>query len=139
MRLIAKKEPEDPSVGSTTYWSGNSQSRILLYSFCAGSAFSIIVFVVGYYQPNRIEFNHRDLIKIFISFFALKKDMKLQQIYEMERKKRFTSLKSEVEEIPSNLGAKSNQNITRYLKRNGSNEDEKFEDRLCSVLFETNI
>lgn len=42
-QLIAKMEAEDPSVGSITYWSGNSHSRILLYSFWAGSAFSIII------------------------------------------------------------------------------------------------
>lgn len=42
-RLISKHEPQDPSVGSTTYWYGNSQSRILVYSFCEGSPFSIII------------------------------------------------------------------------------------------------
>ncbi|KAG5623188.1 hypothetical protein H5410_008406 [Solanum commersonii] len=43
MQLISKHEPQDPSVGSTTYWSGNSQSRILVYNFCEGSPFSIII------------------------------------------------------------------------------------------------
>lgn len=44
MRLIAREEPEEPSVGSTTYWSGNSHSRMVLYSLLwAGSEFSIVV------------------------------------------------------------------------------------------------
>lgn len=41
--MTAKEEPQDPSVGSITYWSGNSHKRIRVYSFCPDSALSIII------------------------------------------------------------------------------------------------
>lgn len=41
-RFTTKQEPDDPSIGSATYWSGNSHNRIRLYNFRAWSVFSII-------------------------------------------------------------------------------------------------
>lgn len=52
-RLTAREEPEEPSVGSITYCSGNSHSRMRVYSFWTESALSIIIETQAHWkQPS---------------------------------------------------------------------------------------
>lgn len=66
-RLIAKAEPLEPSVGSTTNWSGNSHSRIRVYSFCPDSALSIII----YRKSNSVEKQNLTFSSVCLYFHFL--------------------------------------------------------------------
>lgn len=71
-RLIAKAEPLEPSVGSTTNWSGNSHSRIRVYSFCPDSALSIII----YRKSNSVEKQNLTFSSFSLSLLSLSRAIK---------------------------------------------------------------
>lgn len=110
-RLTAKDEPEEPSVGSITYWSVNSHSRIRVYSFCTESALSIIIESptnckkrTPFIPINNSNYIHNQSLNIQISIYRINRN-------NNSNFKSFKSFKSRL------IGSKRNRKTSFPLKQ----------------------